>query len=348
MKTKKIPSKGRKKAPQRGKTKPRTKAPGSIMLTALAIGATGILSYLGWQYIQKRKKRNSPNLDEALLKNGVINPIDNTTSSGSFIDSLSPLPGTSTTPPYIPDSIINNAGSTIKGGKKVQLSADSFPLKRGSKGDNVRQLQQALINKYGGKTLPKYGADGDFGSETVAALKKLKMPATISETLFNVLTQNISTATEGNTMSSLAQKIYAAVLRKDFKTVLSLLKNITSSTDYSEVSEAFKQNRVNGVRQTLVNGLLNVFSTDAQKQQLRLSFATMGLTYDGNKWSLSGIEGLPIVTIVPAKIWVNAATSVTVPARMVLGHEIARRMQFVLFSNNGRQFLVHADCIKHL
>jgi len=348
MKTKKIPSKGRKQVPLHGKTKSRVKAKGSIVLTALAIGATGVLGYLGWQYIQKRKKKNSPNLDEALLKNSIISPTDSITASGSFVDSLSPLPGTSNTQPYIPDSIINKAGSTIRGGKKGQSSTDMFPLKRGSKGDNVQLLQQALIKKYGNKTLPKFGADGDFGSETVAALKKLKMPATISETLFNVLTQNVSTGTDGSTMSLLAQKIYNATLRKDFKTVLSLLKNITSSADYSEVSEAFKQYRINGVRQTLVNGLLNVFPSDAEKQQLRLSFATMGLTYDGTKWSLSGIEGLPIITIAPARIWVNASTSVTVPARMVLGQEIARRMQFVLFINNGRQFLVHSDSIKHL
>ena len=42
-------------------------------------------------------------------------------------------------------------------------------LKRGMKGDDVRQLQQRLMEL--GYALPKYGADGDYGSETVTAVK---------------------------------------------------------------------------------------------------------------------------------------------------------------------------------
>ncbi len=42
----------------------------------------------------------------------------------------------------------------------------TFPLSKGSKGAKVTELQQAI----GVENLPKYGADGDFGSETEAAL----------------------------------------------------------------------------------------------------------------------------------------------------------------------------------
>ncbi|MDO4384405.1 MAG: peptidoglycan-binding domain-containing protein [Clostridia bacterium] len=42
-------------------------------------------------------------------------------------------------------------------------------LKHGMKGDDVRALQQRLMEL--GYTLPKYGADGDYGSETVTAVK---------------------------------------------------------------------------------------------------------------------------------------------------------------------------------
>ena len=42
-------------------------------------------------------------------------------------------------------------------------------LKRGMKGDDVRKLQQRLIEL--GYALPRYGADGDYGSETVTAVK---------------------------------------------------------------------------------------------------------------------------------------------------------------------------------
>ena len=45
-------------------------------------------------------------------------------------------------------------------------------LKKGCRGEDVAQLQQIMIDM--GYDLPKYGADGDFGAETEAALKKLQ------------------------------------------------------------------------------------------------------------------------------------------------------------------------------
>lgn len=46
-----------------------------------------------------------------------------------------------------------------------------FPLKKGSKNECVRELQQAMMNRYGITILPKYGADGDWGSETDGAVQ---------------------------------------------------------------------------------------------------------------------------------------------------------------------------------
>jgi hypothetical protein len=51
-------------------------------------------------------------------------------------------------------------------------SKDAFPLQRGSKGKVVKELQTLLL-KIDSKSLPKYGADGDFGSETEKAVEKL-------------------------------------------------------------------------------------------------------------------------------------------------------------------------------
>lgn len=45
-------------------------------------------------------------------------------------------------------------------------------LKRGNKGEYVKQLQQKLISK--GYPLPRYGADGDFGAETESAVKQFQ------------------------------------------------------------------------------------------------------------------------------------------------------------------------------
>lgn len=45
-------------------------------------------------------------------------------------------------------------------------------LKKGSKGETVRELQEDLLSL--GYKLPKYGADGDFGSETEKAVKEFQ------------------------------------------------------------------------------------------------------------------------------------------------------------------------------
>lgn len=45
-------------------------------------------------------------------------------------------------------------------------------IKRGDKGEEVRELQNALIKN--GYSLPKYGADGSFGGETETAVKALQ------------------------------------------------------------------------------------------------------------------------------------------------------------------------------
>ena len=42
-------------------------------------------------------------------------------------------------------------------------------LRKGDKGDAVRELQHLLMER--GYSLPKFGADGDFGNETLKAVK---------------------------------------------------------------------------------------------------------------------------------------------------------------------------------
>jgi hypothetical protein len=54
-----------------------------------------------------------------------------------------------------------------------------FPLKLGSSGAKVKELQNALLSK-DPNCLPKYGADSDFGSETEAALIKITGKSTVN------------------------------------------------------------------------------------------------------------------------------------------------------------------------
>jgi len=220
---------------------------------------------------------------------------------------------------------------------------DDFPLKKGSKGARVKLLQEAIIGKYGKQSLSKYGADGDFGSELEKALMKNGLSKSIDESTFNVIVKS-SSANPSDT----AKELYKAAVNKDFKKVISLLSKLKNQDDYSAASDTFKTYRIGGVRQTLVNGLLNSFTTETQKQQIRLAFTKMGLTYDGKKWSLSGLDGLPIITHTPALIWKNKHEKVSVPASVVLGNEIERQGAFTLFENNGMQFLIETKNIKYL
>ncbi len=75
------------------------------------------------------------------------------------------------------------------GGSTSMPSAknDNFPLRRGSKGNRVTQLQNALVKKYGASILPKYGVDGMFGKEVEAALVRAKMPISINEINYSKL-----------------------------------------------------------------------------------------------------------------------------------------------------------------
>ncbi|WP_121355757.1 peptidoglycan-binding domain-containing protein [Flavisolibacter nicotianae] len=303
------------KAPSKRKTRKK-----KIIITTLAVGATGILGYFGWQYLKKKKEQKAANADIDTLINNMEQPIVLTPSL--------PKPKTKA-PAYTPSATVERN--------------DDFPLTKGSKGENVRKLQEALIAKYGKQVLPKYGADGDFGTELLNALKKLGLPTSITQSSLNVIAQG----TTANP-ATVGKDLYAAAFAKDYSKAIGLLKKLKSVDDYTAANNIFKQERINGIRQTIVNGMLNVFTSDAQKRAIKFEFLRMGLQFDGSKWSLSGIDGLPLVTIVPTSVWINASESVKVPARMVLGNEVAQRLDYTLFENKGKHFLVQTKTVKYL
>lgn len=293
-----------------------------IIITTLAVGATGILGYFGWQYFKKKRAAKNDHADiENIIKN---------------LDQ--PIVVTPEPPKPRPKRKTTTYATPVDTERR-----DDFPLSKGSKGENVRRLQEALMTKYGKQVLPKYGADGDFGSEMVTALKKLGLPPTITESTLNVIAQG--TVTDAKTIG---KDLYRAASVKDYQKSISLLKKLRNVEDYTTANNVFKQDRINGVRQTIVNGLLNVFTTDTQKQAIKFEFLRMGLQFDGSKWSLSGLDGLPIVTLLPTSVWINATESVKVPARMVLGNEVSKRLDYTLFENAGKHFLVQTKTVKYL
>lgn len=292
-----------------------------IIVTTLAVGATGILGYFGWQYYKKKRAAKKDDIESLISKinEPIVTPV---------FTNVKPKPATGKTT-YIPPV----------------MAESSFPLKKGSKGEIVRKLQEALIAKYGAKTLPKFGADGDFGSETVNALTKLGLSTTITESTYNVIVQGVKSA--GNP-GAIGKDLYKAAIAKDLTKTIALLKKLKTVDDYSAANEQFKINRIGGVRQTIVTGLLNIFTTEAQKQKIKFEFLRIGLQFDGSKWSLSGIDGLPIVTLLPTTVWVNATQSVKVPGRMVLGNEVSKRLDYTLFENKGKYFLVQSKSVRYL
>lgn len=279
-----------------------------ILLIGLSLAATGTLGYFGYQWWKGKKEKASEEIPEPELD-------------------LTPPKKNSFTPPPAPPK-----------------RNDDFPLKKNSKGARVKQVQEVLIEKLGKDILGKAGADGDFGSKTEAALIKAGYPSTIDENTFNVIVQG-----GGLDASTTATELYNAAIKKDFTNTIKSLQKLKSKEDYTSVSESFKNTyRINGVRQTLVNGLLNSFSDEKQKQAIRLQFTRMGLNYDGKKWSLSGLETSSIITKQDTIVWEHPRKAIRVPANMVLGKEVAQRGGHTLFENNGKHFLVETKTINYL
>ena len=76
---------------------------------------------------------------------------------------------------------------------------------------------------------------------------------------------------------------------KDYNSAITLLKAITNTTNYSLISEKFKNYRLNGgVRQTLVTALFKSFPEKSQKENTKQVFLKMGLKYNeaSDKWSI--------------------------------------------------------------
>jgi hypothetical protein len=299
-----------------------------IVLTTLTIGAAGVVGYLGLQLWKKHKQSKAANLDTEIDK---VQPTPVKEIKLPPIIPVKPY-----TQPYVPPKETGGGSSRN----------DDFPLKKGSKGDAVRHLQNGLISKYGSSILPKYGADGDFGSETLAALKKKGFPVIVTESVFNVITQGGDGGGSGD--MNLAEQLHKAAEGKNFSGAISLLKKMSSKEQYQQVSNSFMQMRLHGVRQTLVNGMLGSFTDAGQKNQIRMEFIRMGLQYRNNKFSLSGFDGKPLVTKVPAAVWSSPTESVQVPALMVVGNEVTTRLDYTLFENNGKYYLIKTEAVKYL
>lgn len=227
-----------------------------------------------------------------------------------------------------------------------------FPIKRGNKGEKVKAIQQVLANK---GLLAASDVIGQYGPKTEAALVKAGYSTTIDETLFNTITgKTVTPSVAPPTLpqpidpSKFAQSLYASVISKNFTAAMSVLKLMKTTADYTAVSDKFKTYFINGVRKTLVNGMLDAFTSIDQKSEIKQSFQNMGLKYDGSKFSLSGITARGIITKTKTTVYDEALCGIPVPANTILGTEAGRRGSYTQFKNKGRYFLVPTQNINYL
>jgi len=292
---------------QQTKKKSRTKA----ILIALGVAATTVGGFFTWNYFSKKKNASTADeLEEEPQK--TFTPSQPSTSSY--------------TPSYTP------------------TAKSDFPLKKGSRGEKVKQLQNALISKYGKTILPRYGADGDFGSELQTALEKQNLPTIIDESTFNVLTAGASF-----NLTQVTGAIYKGILQKNYPDVLAALKKMRSVQDYSAVSEKFRLLNWSS-KKTLVSSIMDTFSSASQQDAVRLEFLRMGLKYSSGDWSLSNVPQQDlIITTVPTEIIdPKYKVKVRVPKDMVLGHFLRSKEGWTLFKTlqKNKKLIVKSNTVK--
>lgn len=237
----------------------------------LALSFTGVFllgaGFLGYQYF--RKKRG-----ETLVK----------TSS--------------------PDIVINNnipATTTTKGNSPN----DNFPLKSGSRGANVGQLQKALSIIVGAAVMDAHGGvDGIFGKGTAAVLKLAGYGEVIDETTFNDLLRRagigVNRLPQENASAfdpeKLADAIFTAGESGYIDTIVLALRKITTVQQYSAVNSYYMKKTKSylfiPVERSIVTDLLDhVFPGDTSaKEKLEAEFRRIGLKKNAVKDEKTGEE----------------------------------------------------------
>lgn len=221
-------------------------------------------------------------------------------------------------------------------------TAATFPLRRGMRGAAVKQMQQALMQRHG-NVLPRYGADGDFGGETEAALRGNGWPTEVSQAKFTEITSVLASGSTGGGSTTQGSSIVGpvdakvmaqAINGKDLKTIGQILLRMQTVADYSTVSNYLKKETTynkfgSGASRNLVNALMG--DDMPWNFSARTAFATqlkrMGLKHDPNsdRWSLSGIPSLGRVvrngamTIAPTTAWDDQNRPVRIPGGVYLG-----------------------------
>lgn len=243
--------------------------------------------------------------------------------------------------------------------KPPQRVQSSYLIQPGSSNKYVTNLQLALISKYGKSILPKFGADGHFGSETVNALKSKGLPTRFDNVSYGMIMATLGLQSKAkddddvlskNNPSSIANDLHRGIAKRDGAIALPALRRIRDVKHYSEVSKKFKKRKIGWVRKTIVTGLMDAFKLKSNRKKMNAQFHRIGLKFDGSKWSLSGILGAidQLVTTSTALVWNELGKTIEVPANTILGEYLDANDGVTEFETiDGRRLFVRTDQIQY-
>lgn len=284
-----------------------------IFIYTLALAALSGGGYLLYDHFRRKKFTASNNNDS--------------------IDTTAPDGGVNTNTLYTNDPI--TTASKKKSAARATAS-DNFPLKKGSRGARVIQLQQALIGK-GAKIV----ADGIFGSATQSALKAQGYSISIDETEFMKITGSEPVLQIVFNPADLARKLLSAASRKDDQGVLYILRQIKTVNDYTAVNEQYKKLLL--ISKTIVTHLLDyAFKDDeAASKLIKVEFLRIGLKVnEAGIWSLQGIQLYKdLITIRPTIVIDAWNNRLPVKEKTILGDEVKIENGMTWFRSVDRTIL---------
>jgi len=316
------------------------------ILIGVGAVALGVGGYFLYKHIQKKNDESDIDAFKDAIQDGDYSAITNSTPAPK------PKP------------------SSSGGGSKPVTVYNQFPLKYGSKGTTVRDLQTALNKKYG----TKIDVDGDWRNQTETALKAKGMPTLIdSETYAKIIlgtykagggsssgSKPSGSSGNGNKPAAevnsptIAKKLHTAIDKDDIFAALAALKLIKNKAKYSTVNSEFIKTKywtlTHGyVSRSVVTALHEQFDSEEYKKKINNELFRIGLKYNGSQWSLSGFSVMrKIVTIRPSIVWDAGGRRLKVPAETILGNFLTAKngvTKFVTLDN--RYLFVNTTEIKY-
>ena len=200
---------------------------------------------------------------------------------------------------------VNNIIPALPASVPRTTSSSSFPLRSGSRGELVKQLQQGLL-RLGGEAAghirstsirPDGTPDGVFGGGTEKALRAAGYSTSVSESTFSkIVRSNPAAQSSAGSSKTVADELIKAANSQNLFAALNALKQMQNTSDYLEVRSHFDTARVGGVRVTgPVNALLSVAfkNNEPAKVKIRAEFIRIGLKQSPTgTWTLSGLGTL--------------------------------------------------------